>query len=365
MFNCSVTLVRSFPLLTVIAAGFIATSAHTQGGIESVYSEHGGVELRVNRPLSPDALSDIIGLFEEAGIEIEVQVSEEDRERMVAMATPVTESDFIQDYRLSDFSEFSTVAATAEFSTWDKVVWTNRQMFNTKAFDELVVLYGYHLATVCGRRPNEATAALAPHGGFLMWPAAPYSSSEAVVTLAYDERRYAAYEADVSEVRTSILEALGEASGIDPVAVAAVLSSQARNPLDPVCSRVLDAEHVPQTPAAIDQEQVASFKVVPSWWTPVDPGYAGAMLATDLYELSGERVAMLPSAPEAYLMTADRVPGLDPVTEIWARCNIREPDSLGSACQATLAESPYAIHHSVLGVINAHVEDVMEESFLR
>ena len=259
-----------------------------------------------------------------------------------------------QDYTLSDFSEFISADPTAHFDAWDKLVWTNRQIFNSKAFEELVVLYSYPLRTVCRDSQSEASAALSSHGGFLLWSAAATPSD--ATALAYEMSEYDEYMDKMSEELKSVLEAIGVTpiandinisplfrDGIEEAVSSAFLAT---NPIASVC--LMDWETGTWNARPLDDggDNAANAQPASEWWTPVPKGEVGAMLAAALHDLSGSRSGN-GSEAEIYFMTADPVPGLEPTTQIWARCNVREPETLRSACRATLASSPYSAHQAI------------------
>ena len=351
MFRCmmighrslAVLLVRALPLLAMITTAVPATSASAQD-LGHSGNEDGTVELNVSGTLRQDVLSDIGAQFRSAGIEVEFVRESGMREMgtgtdLSTPSVPVTAVEMIPmgtgEYMLSDFSEFIEVDATADFDIWDKMIWTNRQIFNRKAFDELVVLYGYPLQAVCRDRVDEAAAALAAHGGFLMW-----SASDGFA-LAYEASEYGEYADGMSEAWRSVFRALNggpddSRTNVSPkiwgTMVNVALSAPSPSPIAPVCraewweTGTWNVHH-------------AAAGGIPEWWTPIPWGSAEAMLASHLHDLG--------PAAATYFMTADPVPGLEPTTEIWARCNVREPETLGSACHATLAMSQYSDHRAI------------------
>lgn len=209
-----------------------------------------------------------------------------------------------QSYVLSDFSEFTSVAATADFNIWDEIIWTIRLMFNKPAFGELVVLYGYPLENVCQEESGlkEASLRLKRHGGFIMQAAETLAQANDPA-VAFNVQEYEKYTDDGVESEFELAGLLAD-----------------------ICRY----EKTGDLLTMIKSDSVG--------WMSVDQSGISKQLATDLYGISSK---------QRVLLTASPVLELDEATQVWARCNVRNPDTLGSVCKATLAASPYASHQEL------------------
>lgn len=213
-------------------------------------------------------------------------------------------------YMLSDFSEFVDITATSDMDIWDQAIWTTKWMFQKKSFEELVVLYGYPLHKVC-RNDLDLVAAelLKVHGAFILPAVQKFENSE---TPSVQRSDFA-------------LAYIGEQNTVDIV-----------NPLNPICS------------TGIDQHQRdEDWNKLVTWaadsgemgWTFVNQGDVGAKLAHSFSKITVDDALvhdMVKNTVPTYLVTADPLGIIDPATEIWARCNVNQPEDLGSACKATL-----------------------------
>lgn len=228
----------------------------------------------------------------------------------VVSATHMTAVEKYGGYTLSDFSEFVDITATADMDIWDEAVWTTKWMFQKKSFEELVVLYGYPLKTICDNKlASNVAGSLKAYGAFIL---------------------PAIHEVGISEIPStqksdSALAYIGK-EDFDSV----------DNPLIPIC----DAD-------TNRHQRVEDWNYLAAWvaesseidWAFIEQGAVGAKLAHSFGEITVDAEVVQKMAENTiptYLVTAAPLGIIDPATEIWARCNVDKPEYLGTACKAAL-----------------------------
>ena len=260
---------------------------------------------------------------------------------------------------LSGFDEFISAEVADNLSPLDKIGWVSKEIFNPSAFNEIVVMNAYPLASVCTTPTalEYAGASIATNGGILL-PAYAEAS-----------RLGEALEFDFQQALwwgSGLEQKLAEGNSSRVIAVHA-------NPLEDLCSedqRDSWADVVSMYPIDITSNKEKVFESgqnifftydIAKFWKPFDKGPVGAELSRSLFEALAESgVSFEPIITDAmdeniyssifsdtYLLTADPIPDLL-TKQVWARCNLNNPESLGSACKNSLENSPYKHHQAIL-----------------